>query len=233
MNAKQFLHTISSQMAVKARELPDNTWIDLYSMLKLSFWQSRDCFINNYGEEVLVYDNGLTIRNTVPQIMRYETAMFEAFSQEDDFFVDPSCFISKYVGFLHRGVLRNYKELYAILQRTEKCFDKNSGNQYSDLIDSIDGYPKRIYYINKRHGRQMIVCEHTIWITILQGEGVVTSRKRGCKLRNSCGETQKMQSLVKGNYICFSNNKYEDKSPCPILVENKGDGQLIFYVSYC
>ncbi len=233
MNAKQFLHLISIKMAEKARELPDNSWIDIYTMLRLTFGQSRDCFINNYGEEVLVYDNGLTIRNMGSKILRYETAMFEAFSQEDNFFIDPSRYILKYVGFLHRGVLRNYKELFVILQKADKRVDKNSGNQYCDLIDSIDGYPKRIFYINKRHGRQMIVCEHTIWITILQGEGMAASCKRGRKLRNSCGETQKVLSLVKGDYVCLSNNKYEDKSPSSILVENKGEEQLIFYVSYC
>lgn len=46
MKAKQLLHKISSQMGIVARELPDNTQIDILSMFKLTFGQSKESFIN-------------------------------------------------------------------------------------------------------------------------------------------------------------------------------------------
>lgn len=232
MKAKQLLHKISSQMGVVARELPDNTQIDILSMFKLTFGQSKESFINKYGQEVFVYDNGLTITQQSPKLHRYEVAMFKAFRQEDTFFIDPSHYIFKKVGFLHRGVLRRYKELLTILQGTEKSIDEESGNLYSNLSDSIDGYEKRIYIINSGNRQKVLVDKYSLWMTTLQGKGMATSVKRRCKLLSSCNENKTLP-LVKGDYVCFKNNKRGGNSSFPILIENTGKEQLIIYMSNC
>ena len=82
---ERFLNQIAGPMVEKAKELPDKSWVDILTMLKITYGQSKEGIVNNYDEDILVYDNGLTIRKTPMTMWKYESAMYSALRQQQDF----------------------------------------------------------------------------------------------------------------------------------------------------
>lgn len=229
---ERFLNQIAGPMVEKAKELPDKSWVDILTMLKMTYGQSNEGLVNNYNEHILVYDNGLTIRNTPFTLWKYESAMYSALYQHQDFFIDPSLHIMKHVGWIHRSLLRRYDDINKELEPIETQVDSKCNIIFKELQNSPDAYTKRVYYIPKGKSLQIVAKDRDVWFTALQGLGHANAHVKRCML-HGWDEDGKQLDFGKGSYVCFHRNRYDSGPQYYAIITNRSEEELIIYVSFC
>ena len=229
---ERFLNQIAGPMLEKAKELPDKSWVDILTMLKITYGQSKEGIVNNYDEDILVYDNGLTIRKTPMTMWKYESAMYSALRQQQDFFVDPSSHIMKYVGWIHRSLLRRYDDIYKELEQIEAQVDSKCNIKFKELQNSPDSYAQKVYYIPKGKSLQIVAEDSNVWIIALQGFGHANAHVKKCMLYGWC-EYGKQKKKKKGTYVCFRRNRNDNGKQYYAIITNRSEEDLIIYVSFC
>lgn len=229
---ERFLNQIVSPMVTTAKELPDKSWVDILIMLKMTYGQSKEGLVNNYDEDILVYDNGLTIRETPITMWKYELAMYSALRQQHDFFVDPSRHIMKCVGWIRRSLLRRYDDINKELEQIEAQVDSKCNIKFKELQNSPDSYAKRVYYIPKGKSLQIVAENSNVWITALQGFGHANAHVKRCMLYGWV-EKGKQLDFEKGSYVCFRRNRNDNGKQNYAIITNRNEEELIIYVSFC